>query len=114
MESHLVTTRIDQLENSLRRQGAAAKEDVRWRARIVQHLQDDLELLQVAEGSDTGEINVRAHSAKNVSQERALPVGAVHVDANDQRHLPDTKKSVSAYSLEPTSIRRSLAICSAR
>jgi hypothetical protein len=86
VEPDLVTAGVDQLEDRLGGQRAAAKEDMGLGPRPIQHLQDDLELLKVAESLDPGEIEIGAKPAEHVPQEWALAIGTIDVDANDQSH----------------------------
>jgi hypothetical protein len=53
---------------------------------LVQDLQDDLQLLEVALGLELGKVVVGAHAAEDMAQERLLAIWAVDIDADDQGH----------------------------
>src|SRR5262245_35808049 len=86
MQADLVAAGFDQLDDQSRGQGAASKEDVGSSLPLVEQLEDELQLIQVAEARELRKVEVRAHPAEHVPQEWRLPIGAVYVDAKDERH----------------------------
>jgi hypothetical protein len=66
MKPDLVPAGIDQFEDRLGWQGAAAEEDVRTRPCLVQHLQKDFKFAQISQRLDFREIDVGAEPAEDM------------------------------------------------